>query len=138
MRLVYPLQLSEDLAITPIDKAICTLDPANYQSLFVLILANLLDQGGLQLDQAFWVAYVIPVLDFVTIQEHLEEGVILCLFRLLPQPRISAMFDRIEPLFNLGHFPFIQRIVLLICNQLVFWRQLLMLLFSSYLRDWLY
>ena len=128
------MQLSADLAITPVDEAICCLNPADYQSLFVLILVKLLDQGRLQLDQTFWFAHIIPVLDFVTIQEHLEEGVI-CMFGLLPHPGISAMFDRIEPLFDFGHFPLIQRVLLLIRNHLVLLLQLLMLLFGSYQRD---
>ena len=129
---VFPLHSPEDLAITPVDVSVSALDPAHYESLFVLILATLLDQGSLELDQALWFAHIISVLDFVTIEEHLEEGVIY--IGLLPQPGISAMFDGIEPLLYLGHFPLIQRVVLFIRNHLLFLMQVLMLLFGSFQR----
>lgn len=82
---------SENLAIALVNVAVNVPDSADYLSLLELILAALLDQSSLQLDQALRHPNIIPVLDFVTVQKHLEKCVI-CVIALL-QLGISAMFD---------------------------------------------
>ena len=77
MKLVVKFLLpSQNLTIALIHVAISGFDPSNNQLLFILILVELLNQRSLQLDQTFRFANIIPVLDFIAIQEHLEEGLL--------------------------------------------------------------